>query len=162
MIHDPSGPGAAPLAVLCKDVSKLEEFQDRHKKVYKYEVLGGLHSFLAKCQLTQEFPQNPYFKVAMADVYVGLNDEQALRLAQRHNQNSHFTHKVTHRDLVCIIFLKCMYLFQFLQVETCRARLYRMARKDVLSNETPIPTPAWKDSCKAVIIPKVSIIDITS
>ena len=30
MIHDPSGPGAAPLAVLCKDVSKLEEFQDHN------------------------------------------------------------------------------------------------------------------------------------
>ena len=85
MIHYPSGPGASPFADVCKDICKLEEFQDRHKNVYKYEVLGGLHSFLVKCQLTQEFPQNLYFKVAMADVYVGLNDEQALHLAQRHN-----------------------------------------------------------------------------
>ena len=36
----------------------------------------------------------------MAEVYVGLTDEEALRLAQRHNLNSHFVHKVTHRDLV--------------------------------------------------------------
>ena len=47
-----------------------------------------------------EQPDNPFFKVALADVYVGLDDEQVLRLAQRHNDNSHFVHHITHRDLV--------------------------------------------------------------
>ena len=47
-----------------------------------------------------EYPDNPFYKVETADVYVGLSDEEALRLAQRHNLNSHFVHKVTHRDLV--------------------------------------------------------------
>lgn len=100
MIKDPSGPGAAPIAVLCKNVSKPEDFQDKYKIVYKYEVLGGLHTYIAKAQLSQEFPNNTDFQSVRAEVYVGLTDEAALRLALRHNQNSHFTHKVTHRDLV--------------------------------------------------------------
>ena len=100
MMKDPAGPGGAPIAVLRKDICKVSEFQGKHRKVYKYEVLGGLHTFLAKTQLSQEIPDNPYYKVVTADVYVGLTDEQSLRLAQRNNVNSHFTHKVTHRDLV--------------------------------------------------------------
>lgn len=55
---------------------------------------------LAKIQLNELQPENPYYKVALAEVYVDLTDEQALRLAQRHNQNSHFVHRVTHRNLV--------------------------------------------------------------
>ena len=100
MIKDPAGPGATPLAILCKDVNKPEDFQTKYKNVYKYEVLGGLHTFMAKSQLHQEIPDNTYYKQANVEVYVGLTDEQAVRLAQRHNQNSHFTHAVTHRDLV--------------------------------------------------------------
>ena len=53
--------------------------------------------------MSLEYPDNPYYKVALADVYVGLTDEQALRLARRHSDNSHFVHKVTHRDLVSSI-----------------------------------------------------------
>ena len=36
----------------------------------------------------------------IADVYVGLSDEEALRLAQRHNLNSHLVHRVTQKDLM--------------------------------------------------------------
>lgn len=97
MVADPTAPGACPMAVLCTDET---DFQAKYKDVYKYEVLGGLHSLLCKNQLRQEYPDNPYYKVAIADVYVGLTDEQALRLARRHNDNSHFVHHVTHRDLV--------------------------------------------------------------
>ena len=67
-----------------------------------YEVLGGLHTLLAKSQLAAEYPENSYFKCCLADVYIGLSDEEALRLSQRHNQTSHFVHKVTHRDLVSV------------------------------------------------------------
>ncbi len=101
MTQDPSAPGATPMAVLCKDVEVITEFHLKHKNVYKYEVLGGLHTLIAKNQLMEEYPGNPFFKAVTADVYVGLNDEEALRLAQRHNLNSHFVHHVTHRDLVC-------------------------------------------------------------
>lgn len=99
MLRDPAGPGAAPLALFCMDKTATGEFNPKHKTVYKYEVLGGLHTFLAKSQLAQEVPDDLYMFVN-ADVYVGLTDDEALRLAVRHNQNSHFTHKVTHRDLV--------------------------------------------------------------
>ena len=100
MLTDPAGPGAAPLAVLCKDVQRVSDFQKIYKAVYKYEVLGGLHTFTAKSQLAEEILGVEYYKYANVEAYVGLSDEQALRLAQRRNQNSHFTHSVTHRDLV--------------------------------------------------------------
>jgi hypothetical protein len=97
MIKDPAGPGAAPMAILCKDVALPSNFQAKYKKVYKYE---GLHTFMAKSQLVQELPDNSFYQHVNAKVYVGLTNEQCLRLAQRHNNNSHFMHSVTHRDLV--------------------------------------------------------------
>lgn len=118
MIKDPSAPGAAPMAVLCKDINSVDTFEMKHKNVYRYvhtnctlsvciifflfsyEVLGGLHTLLAKSQLVGEHADNPFFKTCLAEVYVGLSDEEALRLSQRHNQTSHFVHGVTHRDLV--------------------------------------------------------------
>ena len=100
MVRDPSAPGATPVAVLCRDVNSVSDFNAKYKNVYKYEVLGGLHTLMAKQQLSQEYPDNPYYSSVLADVYAGLTDEEALRLAQRHNLNSHFVHKVTHRDLV--------------------------------------------------------------
>ena len=100
MLTDPSAPGACPMAVLCKDMNNPADFKANYKNVYNYEVLGGLHSLMCKTQLNMEQSDNPFFKVALADVYVGLDDEQALRLARRHNDNSHFVHHITHRDLV--------------------------------------------------------------
>lgn len=85
------------MAVLCKGLENPCDFNVKYKNVYKYEVLGGMHTLLAKSQLSDEYPDNPFFKAAIADMYV---DEEALLLAQRHNLNSHFVHKVTHRDLV--------------------------------------------------------------
>lgn len=105
MIADPAAPGATAMAVLCKDVELLTDFSVKYKDVYKYEVLGGNHTLVAKAQLMSEYPDNPFFKYATAEVYVGLTDEEALWLAQRHNLNSHFVHKVTHRDLVS---LRCL------------------------------------------------------
>lgn len=36
MIKDPSAPGAAPMAVLCKDIQSLDIFEMKHKNVYRY------------------------------------------------------------------------------------------------------------------------------
>ena len=94
-MNDPSAPGASPMVVLRKDVA-VEAFNPKYLSVYKYEVLGGMHSLLVKTQLTAEQPDNPYFKAALAEVYVALSDEQSLKFAQRHNLNSHFVHKITH------------------------------------------------------------------
>ena len=57
---------------------------------------------MAKAQLTQEAPEINFYSTVTGDVYVGLTDDEALRLALRHNQNSHFTHRITHRDLVSL------------------------------------------------------------
>ena len=97
MLQDPSAPGATPMAVLCKDMEEITEF---NVKLFTNMKYWGLHTLVAKNQLMAEYPDNPFFKVMTAKVYVGLSDEEALRLAQRHNMNSHFIHKVTHHDLV--------------------------------------------------------------
>ncbi len=110
MIQDPSAPGVTPMAVLCKDVRAVTEFAHKYKDVYNYEVLGGLHTLMAKRQLCEEYPDNPFFNVALTEVYVNLSDEEALRLAQRHNLNSHFVHKVTHRDLVSVLLCAGLWL----------------------------------------------------
>lgn len=68
MVGDPAAPGACPMAVLCKDMEEPEGFNAKHKNVYTYEVLGGLHSLIAKTQLSMEHPENPFFKVAVADM----------------------------------------------------------------------------------------------
>ena len=36
IIKDPSAPGAAPMAVLCKDMQSLDTFEMKHKNVYRY------------------------------------------------------------------------------------------------------------------------------
>jgi len=89
------------MAVLYKDIS-LENFNCKHCNVYKYEVVGGLHSLLAKCQLTEKHPDNPFYKVTMAEVYIALSNEQCLWLAQCHNANSHFVHHIAHHNLVSV------------------------------------------------------------
>ena len=39
MIEDPSAPGAAPLAVLCKDKQDIDKFDIKHKNVYRYVTI---------------------------------------------------------------------------------------------------------------------------
>ena len=51
MLADPAAPGATPMAVLCIDVEVATDFNVKYKSVYKYEVLGGLHTLVAKTQL---------------------------------------------------------------------------------------------------------------
>ena len=69
----------------------------------KYEVLGGLHTFIAKSQLAQEIPYNDHYKCATTEIYVGLTDEAALRLAQQHKQNSHLPHVVIQVSIIMIM-----------------------------------------------------------
>ena len=87
------------IIVPCNDLTP-ESFDDKLKDAYKYEVAGGLHTYTAKLELSKEYPENPFYQSVEAIVYVGLSDEQALRLALRHNLNGHFVHNVTYRDLV--------------------------------------------------------------
>ena len=43
---------------------------------------------------------HPIFQTAKAMIYCGLTDEEALRVASRHNVNGHFNHLMTHHDYV--------------------------------------------------------------
>ena len=61
MVKDASAPEAIPMVVLCKDVQTVEAFDAKYLNVYNYEVLGGLDSLLAKNQLSEEHPENPYY-----------------------------------------------------------------------------------------------------
>lgn len=105
---DPSGPGVPPVAVLCTNVQEPGQFSHRLKDVYKYEVLGGQHTSIARAELHKEHPNNPLLSSILAEVYVGLTDDEALRLASRHNTNGHFIHTMTHWDYVRNKLLKLM------------------------------------------------------
>ena len=99
--EDPSGPGVPPVAVLCIDISK-EDFAERLKDSYRYEVLGGQHTVAAKAELLKENPDSVLFNHIFAEVYAELSDKEALRLASRHNRNGHFIHRMSHKDYVSI------------------------------------------------------------
>lgn len=96
--EDPSGPGVP----LCTDVQQKDDFSECLKESYKYEVLRGQHNTAAKAELFHENSNNPLFNQVFAEVYVGLNDKEALRLASRHNDNGHFIHRMTHKDYVSL------------------------------------------------------------
>ena len=97
---DPYGPGVPAVAALCIGV---DEFSERYKDSYRYEVLGGQHTTRAKAELFKENPDNSQFGQILAEVYMGLTDKESLRLASRHNANGHFIHKMTHKDYVSCI-----------------------------------------------------------
>ena len=54
----PTDIGTPPVAVLCVVdlVRSPSEFEGVYKKVYRYEVLGRLHSVTAWQELAREFP----------------------------------------------------------------------------------------------------------
>ncbi len=100
---DLSAPGVLPIAVLSTSVESIEVFDTNRVDAYRYELLGGQHTALAyslgkKDCIAAKSPDNTLLQTVLAEVYVGLTDDEALRLASRHNTNSHFIHKLTHRD----------------------------------------------------------------
>ncbi len=98
--EDPSAPGVPPVAVLCVSVVSVDDFSLKRKDAYKYELLGGQHTALARKSVSKKNPGNSHFQQVLSEVYVGLTDDEALRLASRHNSNGHFVDKMTHRDHV--------------------------------------------------------------
>ena len=86
---------------------KRKQFSEHLKDVYKYEVLWGQHTSTARAELDAENPDNSLLTRVSAEVYIGLTDDEALRLASRHNANGHFIHRMSHRDYVSV------YLFLF-------------------------------------------------
>ncbi|XP_064388703.1 uncharacterized protein LOC135336778 [Halichondria panicea] len=133
--EDPSSPGIPPIAALCVSVPSKEAFDTKRKDGYRYEVLGGQHSALAR----KENPENMALQRVLAEVYIGLTDDESLHLASRHNVNGHFVHKMTHRDYV----------------EACRFKLFALAGTES-SGETPETKShtEWRDICKHCILPQ--------
>ena len=99
---DLSAPGVPPIAALCTSVSSLGDFDTKRKDAYRYELLGEQHTALARREVAKKHPDNMQLQQVLAEVYVGLSDDEALRLASRHNTNGHFVHHMTHHDYVSI------------------------------------------------------------
>ena len=98
MIQDDSGIDIPSLAFVCKSVATKDAFESRLRKVYTYEVQGGLHGLYARKELQQE--KANVSESVSCRVYAGLSDEEALWLATRHNSNGHFHHAMTHHEYV--------------------------------------------------------------
>ena len=114
--EDPTGPGVPPIAALCVNVDK-ENFAERYKDSYRYEVLGGQHTVAAKAELLRENPSNSLYNQVFAEVYIDLSEKESLRLASRHNNNGHFIHRMSHKDyvsfyLILYIYGRGMYMYQ--------------------------------------------------
>jgi hypothetical protein len=58
MMSDPSAPGTSAIALLCKSkfITTGSLFKETLRNQYEYEVLGGLHTILAKKELMVEDP----------------------------------------------------------------------------------------------------------
>ena len=82
MVKNPSK-DATPLVgmVVLKDG---EEFDEKHKESYQYETLGGNNSRVALQQLLKE-SDDPRFRTRLVSIYQRLTDDEALRLAAKHN-----------------------------------------------------------------------------
>ena len=80
--------------VLVKNCT-MEGFKADSLDAYEYEVIGGLHNMTAAKALNAKYPNNPHFKGRHSRVYCGLNDEEALWLASRHNLTAAMRHEMS-------------------------------------------------------------------
>ena len=76
-----------------------EEFDEQRKESYMYETLGGNNSRVALQELVKE-SDDPRFRMRLASVYRGLTDDQALRLAAKHNAVTSLHHAISTSDKV--------------------------------------------------------------
>ena len=96
-----------------------EIFDSRHPQGYIYETIGGNNSRIALQELVKEHPNMDCFKTRLVAVYVGLSDEEALRVASKHNRATSFTHSMTTQDKVHVIVLCYMYVHILLCILKC-------------------------------------------
>ena len=78
-----------------------EEFQEDRKDIYLYETLGGNNSRAAMQELLDE--EDLRFRTRLVSVYCHLTDNQALRLASKHNLATSVHHEMTTSDKVSVI-----------------------------------------------------------
>ena len=75
-----------------------EEFQEDKKDTYLYETLGGNNLRVAMQELLDE--DDLRFRTRLVSVYCHLTDNQALRLASKHNLATSVHHEMTTSDKV--------------------------------------------------------------
>ena len=75
-----------------------EEFQEDRKNTYLYETLGGNNSRVAMQELLDE--DDLRFRTRLVSVYCHLTDNQALRLASKHNLATSVHHEMSTSDKV--------------------------------------------------------------
>ena len=78
-----------------------EEFVEDHKESYLYETLGGNNSRVAMQELLKE--EDLQFRTRLVSVYCHLTDNQALRLASKHNLATSIQIDITTSDKVSVI-----------------------------------------------------------
>jgi hypothetical protein len=78
-----------------------EEFQEERRESYLYETLGGNNSRVAMQELLKE--EDLRFRTRLVSVYCHLTDNQALRLASKHNLATSVHHDMTTSDKVSVI-----------------------------------------------------------
>ncbi len=83
-----------------------QRFEESRKESYCYETLGGNNSRAALQALAEEV-DNPVFRTRLVSVYQGLSDEDALRLAAKHNLATNLHHEMTTWEKVCTVFNTC-------------------------------------------------------
>ena len=74
-------------------LSNGEEFQEHRKNTYLYETLGGNNSRVAIQELLNE--DDLRFRTRLVSIYCHLTDNQALRLASKHNLATSIHHEMT-------------------------------------------------------------------
>lgn len=68
--------------------------------MYHYETLGGNNSRAALQALCDEENSHTAFRTRLVSVYGGLKDDEALRLAAKHNKTTSFYHEMSTWDKV--------------------------------------------------------------
>ena len=76
-----------------------ETFEESKKEMYQYETLDGNNSRVALQALSNEENSHPAFRTMLVSVYSGLSDDEAVRLAAKHNRTS-FYHAMSTWDKV--------------------------------------------------------------
>ena len=103
-----------------------ESFDADKAEMYSYETLGGNNSREALQALSMEEGSNPIFRTRLVSVYSGLTDDEAIRLAAKHNKTTSFYHEMSTWNKVKIAKLyfyksdTCMWVYLNVLWCTCK------------------------------------------
>ena len=108
------------------------------------------------------------FRTRLVSVYCHLTDNQALRLASKHNLATTVHHEMTTSDKVSVItsLITCLSKQCYniiMQVHICRSLRYRMGNADITKDQVPsINIVEWRSRCADILMEKVSACNVQS